>query len=122
MDQASLEKLTALLSEKKDRIIGQLESIGHRAEGENNFDADYPQYGESMEDNATEMADYATNLSLEKDLEKELADVEVALKKITDGHYGKCRYCGKEIEMERLLIRPESNSCVSCKKALKGEN
>lgn len=122
MDEKQLNDFKKQLEERKNGLISQLESIGKRANGsETNFNAEFPEYGDSAEDNAVEVADYAKNLSFEKELEKELSGVERALKRIDDGEYGKCRHCGKEIEPERLKIRPESNSCISCKKTLKGE-
>lgn len=120
MDKKILEEFRVKLETKKKVIISQLETIGHRSQGaETNFDADFPDYGDSAEDNAVEVADYTKNLSLERDLEKDLGGVEKALKRIKDGSYGKCTYCGKDIEIERLMIRPKSNSCVGCKQILK---
>jgi len=123
MGKQLIEEFKKTLEAKRAEIIKQLDSIGTRAEGaEVNFNADFPNYGNSssIEDNASEVSDYTTNLSLEKELEDNLHDVEKALKRIDDGTYGKCKHCNKEIEIERLRIRPESTSCVSCKKRLKG--
>ena len=123
MDKQLIEEFKKTLEVKRAEIIKQLDSIGTRAEGaEVNFNADFPDYGNSssIEDNASEVSDYTTNLSLEKELEDNLHDVEKALKRIADGTYGKCKHCNKEIEIERLRIRPESTSCVSCKKRIKG--
>ena len=122
MDEATLNEFKQLLEQKKADIIKQLDDIGTRAKGaEVNFDADFPDYGNSnsIEDNASEVTDYTTNLSVEGELEGDLRDAESALKRIADGSYGKCKYCQKDIEIERLKIRPESTSCVSCKKLLK---
>jgi RNA polymerase-binding transcription factor DksA len=123
MEDKFIEEFKGLLEAKKADIIKQLASIGTRSAGADvNFDANFPDYGSSasVEDSASEVADYTTNLSLEKELENDLRDVEKALKSVAAGTYGKCKYCQKEIEIERLRIRPESNSCVSCKKTLKG--
>jgi RNA polymerase-binding transcription factor DksA len=123
MDKQLFKEFKTKLEKKKADIIKQLSGIGTRAEGaEVNFNADYPDYGNSasIEDNASEVSDYTTNLSLEKELEDNLHDVEKSLKRIADGTYGKCKHCNKEIEVERLNIRPESTSCVACKKLLKG--
>jgi len=123
MEEKFIHEFKEKLEAKKADNIKQLAKIGSRAEGaEVNFDAKYPDYGDSasIEDSASEVSDYTTNLSLERELEGDLRDVEKALKSISDGTYGKCKYCKKEIEIERLRIRPESNSCVSCKNTLKG--
>lgn len=117
-----MQQFKELLEAKKQEIVTQLSKIGTRAEGaEINFNADFPDYGQtqSIEDNAAEVSDYTTNLSIEKELESDLRDVEKALSQIADGTYGRCKYCKKDIEEERLKIRPESTACVSCKKSLK---
>jgi RNA polymerase-binding transcription factor DksA len=123
MEQEKMQEFKQLLEAKKNDIIKQLDSIGSRVEGgaEINFNADFPDYGnsQSIEDNASEVADYTTNLSLERELEGDLRDVEKALKQIEDGSYGSCKYCKKDIEIERLKIRPQSTACVSCKNSLK---
>lgn len=122
MDIKLLATLKTALIEKKAMLIKQLESIGSRVskDGQNeDFEAKFPDYGDSLEDNAVEVADYAKNLSLERNLESDLEGTEKALDNIEKGTYGVCSYCGKPIEVERLKIRPESTSCVACKKALK---
>ncbi|MFA5047992.1 MAG: TraR/DksA C4-type zinc finger protein [Patescibacteria group bacterium] len=125
MDQKTLKELKKQLEEKRIDVIKQLESIGVKVEGgaETNFNAEFPDYGNSasVEDNASEVADYTTNLSLERDLEDELRGVDKALKRMEDGTYGKCNYCHKDIEVQRLKIRPESTACVTCKNTLKGK-
>lgn len=122
MDKQALTELKKQLEKRKDDLIKQLKGVGTQTAGaEINFDATFPQYGDSLEDNAVEVADYAKNLSVEKELERDLRDVEKSLKKMTNGTYGICNYCGKEIEPARLKIRPESSSCVSCKKAITGK-
>ncbi|MDO8669542.1 MAG: TraR/DksA C4-type zinc finger protein [Candidatus Buchananbacteria bacterium] len=122
MDKQLFKDIKKQLEERKEVVMGQLGSIGHQEKSEPgeeiNFNADFPQYGESAEDNAVEVADYAKNLSVERELEKELRDIEKAIKKIDDGTYGICNHCGQPIEAERLRVRPESGSCVSCKKAI----
>lgn len=123
MEENFLQEFKTILEAKKADIVKQLSKIGTRADGaEINFNADYPNYGDgaSIEDSASEVVDYTTNLSLERELEGDLRDTEKALRSIALGTYGKCKYCAKEIEIERLRIRPESNSCVACKNTIKG--
>src|SRR3989338_3982229 len=122
MDKQLLKEFKKQLEDRKEAVISQLKNIGHQEISEPgaeiNFNANFPQYGESAEDNAVEVADYAKNLSVESEMEKELRDIEKALQKIKDGTYGVCSHCGRPIEIERLKIRPESGSCVSCKTAI----
>ncbi len=124
MEKQQLQEFKKQLEDKRKEIVEQLDVIGSLAEGaETNFNADFPNYSDSasIEDSANEVADYTTNLSLERDLESQLRDIDKALKRIEEGKYGICKYCNKEIELERLKIRPESTSCVACKKSLKGQ-
>jgi len=122
MEDKFIQEFKGMLEAKQADIIKQLGSIGSKSAGaEVNFDAKFPDYGDSasIEDNASEVSDYTTNLSLERDLEDELHSVEKVLKSIEEGKYGVCKYCHKEIEIERLKIRPESTACVACKNSLK---
>jgi len=72
-------------------------------------------------ENAAEVATFTDNLALEHTLEGTLEDVNAALSRIAKGTYGQCRYCGKEIDQRRLRARPESSSCVNCKKKKLGQ-
>lgn len=123
MEKALLSELKKKLEEQKVRVLADLESVGSSAGSPDGagYDTKFPDYGDSMEDNAIEVQDYTKNLSLERDLQKELAGIEKTLLKMEDGTYGVCTYCGQKIELERLKIRPESSSCVTCKKQLKGQ-
>ena len=126
MDQETIQEFKKQLEEKKEQLLAQMANVGHKVKGEgsvDNFEASYPDYGDpaSIEDSANEVADYTTNLSFERDLENELRAIDKALQRMAEGKYGVCTYCGKDIEKERLKVRPESTSCVSCKKTIKHE-
>ena len=49
---------------------------------------------------------------------RELDGVDAALARITEGKYGTCVDCGKEIDPARMEARPESIYCVDCKAKL----
>ena len=84
----------------------------------NDFISAFPNYGEESDENAQEVEQYSTNLATEQVLEKNLRDIDTALKKIEQGTYGICKYCHKEIDEKRLLARPFSSSCIKCKNKL----
>ena len=44
----------------------------------------------------------------------EIAQIDAALARIDDGHYGICRSCKEPIAAQRLLAMPQAVTCVSC--------
>lgn len=110
-----IKKIKKQLEELSERIkidLGQLDKKS---------DSEFPDYGDTLDENAMEVQDFTSTLTIEKTLKKELKDIEKALAQIEDGSYGVCSYCEKPIEEKRLEARPTSTSCVACKKALKQE-
>lgn len=112
---AFIKKIKAQLDEEKNRLERELGQLTDK-EGR-----DFPQYGDDMDENAFEVQDFTSAITIEATLESELKDVKKALKQIEDGTYGVCGYCNSPIEEKRLEARPTSTSCVACKKALKQE-
>lgn len=43
-----------------------------------------------------------------------LSEVQVALNKIEEGNYGLCEVCHREIDKDRLELRPYSRLCIHC--------
>lgn len=109
-----IEKMKSILEADKERLQKEVS----RFAGDGSGEALFPDYGESEEDNALEVADYQTNLSIENDLQRSLRDVESALSRIEKGEYGICKYCEKPIEEKRLMARPTSSACITCKKTI----
>lgn len=81
----------------------------------------HPEYGSDEEENAAEVAEYETNMSIDAGLRKTYRDVLSSLKRVEEGVYGVCKYCSKLIPEARLKARPTSSSCVTCKKAITQE-
>jgi len=54
------------------------------------------------------------NAALIAVLERRLSDIEAALRSIDKGQYGTCERCGKQIELERLEVKPDATLCLSC--------
>jgi len=120
---AFLKKAEETLLKQKATLEGDLAKFAKKDKraATTDYDATFPNYGDSEEDNAREVADYEANLSIEHDMEKSLRDVEGALKRVAKGTYGTCKYCGKPIDEKRLLARPTSSACVECKKTIQQE-
>src|SRR3989338_3619560 len=117
-----LAEIKAKLLEEKEGLENELPKFTkknpHIAD---DFDATFPDYGNEEDDNAREVAQYTANKPLEMTLERTLRDVNKALERIEKGSYGICKYCQQPIEEKRLLARPISGACVSCKKTLTNE-
>lgn len=116
MNPDIIQKIKEDLLNRKAQLENELSDF--TSEGDHGFNhrtAQMPEYGTESDENAQEVEQYTTNIAADKVLEKTLADINDALKNIEKGTYGLCKYCGKEIEERRLLIRPFSSSCVTCK-------
>lgn len=116
MTQETLQKIKEDLLQQKTQLTKELDDIGQDVSSYRG--PDVPDYGTESDENAQEVEQYTTNIEADKVLEKTLIDINKALENIEKGTYGICKYCGKEIEEKRLLIRPFSSSCVDCKTRL----
>jgi len=119
MDAKILEEIKQTLLSRKAKLEEELKKIAHQDDGE--VEANYNDIGDDEDENAQEVTQYADNQSLVAQLSKNLKDVEKSLEKIESGEYGFCKYCKKEINPERLKVRPASGSCIECKATLQGE-
>jgi len=122
MDKKTLEKIKELLEEEKAKIEKDLGSFAVKDEEiAGNYKSEFPDFGDKEDENASEIATYTDNKSVEYSLEKSLRDIKTSLDRIKKGTYGVCKYCGKEIDEKRLIARPTSSACVACKEKLQGK-
>lgn len=68
-----------------------------------------------INDDATRTYNRQVMLNLSEQERSQLARVEEALKKLTDGRYGVCEECEEPIPIKRLEIVPFAKFCVECK-------
>lgn len=122
MNPEIIKQIKTQLLEEKKRLEDELAQFAKRnPHNADDFNATFPQYGDKPDENAAEVAEYMADLTLERTLEKELRDVNEALKNLENGAYGICKYCKKQIDEKRLLARPTSSACITCKKILTQE-
>jgi DnaK suppressor protein len=60
------------------------------------------------------VVDWEFNLALRKRMDKEIEQLDVALRRINEGTYGECQACGGAINPERQKALPQSTLCVAC--------
>ncbi|MBI4054101.1 MAG: hypothetical protein HY397_02100 [Candidatus Doudnabacteria bacterium] len=104
----------AKLEKEKKRLEALLGHVAHRDQTavQENYATDFPNVGDSMDENAKEVELYATNLGEEKALEARLQKIITALSRIANNSFGRCVIGGEEIEADRLRIAPEAETCV----------
>ena len=117
-----LAEINKTLLEEKTKLEGELAKFTKKSQHvADDFDTNFPEYGDKEDENAAEVAEYLNALPVEEGLEKTLRDVNKSLERIKKGTYGICKYCNKQIEEKRLLARPTSSACVECKKTITQE-
>lgn len=116
MDAKIIKDIEGTLLIRKKELEKKLGAISNK-KGE----AVYVDIEDDEDVNAQEVSQYSDNLSLVAELKKNLDDVNKSLKQIKEKGYGVCKYCKKDINPERLKVRPASGSCVECKTTLQGE-
>lgn len=116
LDKQLLESVEQGLLKEKQRLEQELLGLADKDEESKEYTTRYVDYGDSEEDNAEEYRQHEVNLSISKNLETALADVVLALEKISAGTYGVCENCKKEINPERLKAYPAAKICMDCGK------
>jgi len=117
-----LDKILAQLKDEQAKVEKELGKFTKKSQHvADDFDTQFPEYGDKEDENAAEVAEYINNLPVEEGLEKSLRDINKSLDRIEKGTYGVCKYCGRPIEEKRLLVRPTSSACVECKKTITQE-
>jgi len=113
MDAKLIEENRKKLEAEKARLEKLLQHQGHKkGVSSEDYETDFPNIGDTPDENAQEVAQYETNLGKEKVLEERLHKVNAALERIKNGTYGKCAVGGEEIEEARLRVAPDVDTCV----------
>jgi DnaK suppressor protein len=109
MQKKELKQMESLLLHKKDILLREVEER-------------FKKFRDANSGKLTDIAEIASSV-LNGDLEihvaevdvRELKQIEDALARIKEGHYGVCEQCGRSIKKARLKAIPFATLCVSCK-------
>ena len=118
MDKKFIEEAKQKLEAKRVSIeeeLGKFAKKDPKMEGD--WDSVFPKFDHGdIEEAADEVEEYTSRLPIEFNLEIKLRDINISLKKIEKGCYGKCEKCEKPISKERLKVYPEARTCAKCQK------
>ena len=114
-NELQIESLRQLLLAQKVQLIEKMNlergGAGSRA------DAAVAQLSSLEESHAQNITARDTAFAMQEHNVDELEAVELALKRITLGEYGRCRVCHTEIPITRLLAFPSAMRCIPCQTA-----
>lgn len=71
--------------------------------------------GDDQADTGTKTFEREQEISLANGIRDRVTQVERALERLDDGHYGYCERCGNPIPAGRLAAFPSATLCVACK-------
>ncbi|HUX85958.1 MAG TPA: TraR/DksA C4-type zinc finger protein [Chloroflexota bacterium] len=113
MTQISRELESALLRERQSlRKSAQLS--GESARALSDSAADEGTVSGEQADVASTMVDEEIDLAMETAAREKLVEINAALRRLKDGTYGVCKYCGQPIQIDRLRAIPWTTVCVAC--------
>jgi len=115
MTAINLDSARAELEAARARLVHQLSELGSEESGELRSDL---VFGDGFADAGAATAERTEVIGLVDTIKGQLDGVDAALARITEGKYGICLNCGKEIDPARMEARPESVYCVDCKAKL----
>jgi DnaK suppressor protein len=103
------QQVETRLRERQEEIAARRAQLARSASETDTELADYDQH---PADEGTETHDQELDETTEMILAAEAENVELALRRLQEGEYGRCIDCGKEIPPERLEAVPEAVRCI----------
>jgi DnaK suppressor protein len=101
-----------LLARERVRLLGLKENLTEATEDVEPQPSGEPGAGGHVADAGSELFERSRDLSIVQDLDAQLADIEHAMARLTNGSYGTCEACGAPIDAERLAARPAARFCL----------
>lgn len=111
---AETERIRAALAARLDELREEYQL--HVAEiAELQRDRFTDSAGDDQADTGSKTFEREQEISLAQSIRERTSQVERALERLDEGHYGWCERCGDTIPVERLAAFPSATRCVACK-------
>ena len=112
--EAGLLSARQRIERERQAAIDRLRQIGGSVEGDDDGAPAAPNTGRDEGDQAqaSEQTDMA--LMTRERLAERIERLTAALERVSEGRYGRCAVCGRQIAAARLAAIPETETCVSC--------
>ncbi|HOO91178.1 MAG TPA: RNA polymerase-binding protein DksA [Syntrophales bacterium] len=103
-----MEYFRELFKQKIDGLLGEAgKTVSDMTDGTESFP--------DVTDRASQESDRNFELRIRDRERKLVKKLKEALQRIDDGTFGVCEMCGKKISEKRLLARPVTTLCITCK-------
>ena len=114
LSDRDLESLSAALRQRRAQVGTDVQDRLHRHGLLTHDDAALPNRREETDDEAA--ADTAARMDIAAVAREaeELACLDSALRRLSEGEYGICIECGEPIARERLFANPAATRCAEC--------
>ncbi|MBW2558915.1 MAG: RNA polymerase-binding protein DksA [Deltaproteobacteria bacterium] len=108
MKPDQLEYFKDLFTQRMEGLMGGAgKTVSEMTEGSESFP--------DVTDRASQESDRNFELRI-RDRERKLVEkIKAALQRIDNGTFGICEVCGKKISQKRLMARPVTTLCITCK-------
>jgi len=111
---AETEKIRLALTERRDELQSEYDqTISDLTELQRDRLTDSA--GDDQADTGTKTFEREQEITLANNLLERITQVERAIERLGEGHYGYCERCGNAIPVERLAAFPSATLCVHCK-------
>ena len=107
-----------LLLSLRERLVGKVDSMQGEALKRSRQDAsgDLSNVPIHMADVGTDNYERELMIELIQSGEESVRNIDAALEKIEEGHFGICEMCNKKIGRERLKAVPYAKLCIECQR------
>jgi DnaK suppressor protein len=102
------------LNKLRDVLLIRREALKKALDGDLSMLQTLSQEGGDVMDAAMDTAQDEICSQLVEVESRELTQIEEALNRIREGHYGECEVCDKPIPLARLQAVPYAISCIEC--------
>ena len=102
------------LEEERQQILERITALTAAEQALAASQGEESDAGGGQADVASDVAEQALDLTLERAEREHLAEVDAALRRLEEGRYGMCDACGLPIPIERLQALPWARLCVRC--------
>ncbi|MEW5701561.1 MAG: TraR/DksA C4-type zinc finger protein [Candidatus Zixiibacteriota bacterium] len=117
MNKRDLKKFEELLLAKRAELMGDINHLRKSAMDSTPTEAagDLSTHAYHMADQGTDAEEREKSFYFASKSGRFLYHIDEALRRISDGTYGKCQSCGGDISVARLEAVPHARLCIACK-------